>query len=83
MPKGKRKLEDLDVALTEATTKFGQNVLDATNAYELIIEDEARLAGLPESARTAARESAKVEGQRRMAFHSPSAQLYRCHDLPG
>ena len=73
-PEGKRKLEVLDVALTEATTKFGQNVLDATNSYELIVEDEQRLSGLPESARAAARESAKSKGKEgwRFTLQTPS-----------
>ena len=73
-PEGKTKLEALDVALTEATTKFAQNVLDATNSYELIIDDEKRLAGLPESARMAARESAKSKGKEgwRFTLQAPS-----------
>ena len=60
---GKKKLEELDVALTKTTTKFSQNVLDATNAYELIIDEEAKLAGVPESAKEAARESAKSKNK--------------------
>ncbi len=71
---GKRKLEELDVALTKATTKFAENVLDATNAYDLVITDEAKLSGLPESARTAARESAKSKGKEgwRFTLQAPS-----------
>ncbi|MGI9071879.1 MAG: M3 family metallopeptidase [Bryobacteraceae bacterium] len=71
---GKRKLEALDVALTEATTKFSENVLDATNAYELLITDEQKLAGLPESARTSARESARGKGREgwRLTLQAPS-----------
>ena len=71
---GKKKLEELDVALTKATTKFAENVLDATNAYELLITDEAKLAGLPESARMAARESAKSKGKDgwRFTLQAPS-----------
>lgn len=71
---GKKKLEALDVALTEATTKFSENVLDATNAFELILSDEAQLAGLPESARLAARESAKSKGKEgwRLTLQAPS-----------
>ncbi len=45
--------------------KFGQNVLAETNAFSLHLTDEADLAGLPESAVTAASESArekKIEG---------------------
>ncbi|MBV8569458.1 MAG: hypothetical protein JO319_02490, partial [Acidobacteriaceae bacterium] len=45
---GKKKLEELDVALAKATTKFAENVLDATNAFELLITDENKLAGLPD-----------------------------------
>ncbi|HXR74432.1 MAG TPA: M3 family metallopeptidase [Bryobacteraceae bacterium] len=73
-PAGKKKLEALDVALTEATTRFSENVLDATNAYELVIADEAQLAGLPESARSAARESAKSKGRDgwRLTLQAPS-----------
>ena len=71
---GKRKLEDIDIELTKATTKFAENVLDATNAYELLITDEAKLAGLPESARTAARENAKSKGKEgwRLTLQGPS-----------
>lgn len=71
---GKKKLEELDVALTKSTTKFAENVLDATNAYELLITDEAKLSGLPESARMAARESAKSKGKDgwRLTLQGPS-----------
>lgn len=59
---GKARLEAIDVELATATTKFSQNVLDATNAFELIITEEAGLAGLPPSAVAAARESAAQKG---------------------
>jgi oligopeptidase A len=59
---GKAKLSEIDVELAKLTTRFSENVLDSTNAFELVITDEARLAGLPESARAAARESAKAKG---------------------
>ena len=59
---GRKRLEAIDVELTQLTTKFSQNVLDATNAFELLIEDEAKLAGLPETARAAAREDAQRKG---------------------
>ncbi|MGA7239226.1 MAG: M3 family metallopeptidase [Bryobacteraceae bacterium] len=58
-PAGKKRLEELDVELTKLTTKYSENVLDSTNRFELLIEDEAQLAGLPPSARESARESAK------------------------
>src|SRR4029077_10183787 len=36
-PAGKQRLEEIDVELTKVTTKFGENVLDSTNAFELIV----------------------------------------------
>jgi oligopeptidase A len=59
---GKARLAELDVELTKVTTKFGENVLDATNSFELIIREEARLAGLPPAAIDAARHSAQSKG---------------------
>ncbi len=71
---GKKKLETIEVALAEATTKFSENVLDATNAYELHVTDEAKLAGLPETAQLAARESARKKGKEgwRFTLQAPS-----------
>jgi oligopeptidase A len=73
-PEGKARLSAIEVELSKATTKFSQNVLDATNAFELVITDESRLAGLPESARAAARENAKGKGLEghRFTLQAPS-----------
>src|SRR5690606_3724482 len=56
------------------TTKFAQNVLDATQAFELYVEDEARLSGLPESAKQAARASAREKSKEgyRFTLQAPS-----------
>jgi len=59
---GKQKLAAIDVELAQITTKFSENVLDATNAYEEVFTSESQLAGLPESAIAAARASAKAKG---------------------
>ena len=70
---GKKRLEEIDVELTRLTTRFSENVLDSTNAFELIIADPAGLAGLPPSAVAAARESAarkRREGWR-FTLHAP------------
>jgi oligopeptidase A len=71
---GKQKLETIEVELTKATTKFSENVLDATNAFELLITEESKLAGLPESALMMARESAKAKGKEgwRLTLQGPS-----------
>jgi oligopeptidase A len=59
---GKRRLEEIDVELTQLTTKFGENVLDSTNAFEFVISNEQDLAGLPPTAIAAARDSAGRKG---------------------
>ncbi len=61
-PVGKKRLEEIDVELTQITTKFGENVLDSTNAFELVLTNEADLAGLPPTAIASARESAQRKG---------------------
>jgi len=73
-PAGKARLKEIDVALTEATTKFSENVLDSTNAYELLIADEGQLGGLPPAAIAAARASAESKGKSgwRFTLHGPS-----------
>lgn len=58
----KARLQQIEVELAELTTRFAQNVLDSTNAFELVITDERRLAGLPASALAAARRSAAEKG---------------------
>ena len=60
-PADKERVGQINVGLAELTTKFAQNVLDTTNEFELIIEDEAQLAGLPDSAKEAAREAGKAK----------------------
>lgn len=72
-PEGKERLQAIDRQLSEKTTAFSQNVLDGTNAFELLV-DEARLAGLPEFAKTAARESAQEKGLTgyRLTLQGPS-----------
>ncbi len=78
---GKAKLRELDVELAKLTTRFSQNLLDETNAFELILTDEARLAGLPESARKAARGSAADKGEEgyRFTLHAPSLMAVLTH----
>ncbi len=54
-PEGKKRLEAIDVELTQITTKFAENVLDSTNAFELVLVKESDLAGLPPTAVASAR----------------------------
>ena len=49
-------------ALSRLGTEFSDNVLDATNAWEKLVEEESQLAGLPASAIAAARQRAEEKG---------------------
>jgi oligopeptidase A len=59
-PSDKARLEAISRELAEITSRYGQNVVAATAAFELLVEDEARLAGLPAAARERAREDAQA-----------------------
>jgi oligopeptidase A len=73
-PDDKAKLQAIEVELTQLTTEFAQHVLDETNAFELVLNDESKLAGLPESAKQAAAENAKAKGVEgwRFTLQAPS-----------
>ena len=56
------------------STKFSENVLDATNDYKLYVENEADLAGLPDDVKQAARAAAEKDAKSGYKFtlHFPS-----------
>ncbi len=60
--------------LAGLSSKFNDNLLDATNAFELIEIDRARLAGLPDDVLEGAAESARQAGKKGWKFtlHMPS-----------
>jgi oligopeptidase A len=58
----KKRMEEIESELSQATQKYSENVLDSTNKWELLIEDPAKLKGLPQSAIAAARADAAVKG---------------------
>ncbi len=72
--KDKARLEAISRELAELTNRFGQNVVASTAAYELVIEDEKRLSGLPEAAKQRAREDAESRGLKgwRFTLQAPS-----------
>ena len=80
LPDDKRaRLIAIETETAALTQKFSENVLDATNAFECVLDDPARLSGLPESAKAAALQSAKEKGlckdgknRWRFTLHEPS-----------
>ncbi len=74
-PVQKQRLAEVNAQLAEKTQKYSENVLDSTNAWELFVEDEKRLAGLPASALAAAKQLAKAKNRPeawRFTLHQPS-----------
>lgn len=60
----KQRVAEIDAELSKITQKYSENVLDSTNAWDLVVTDESRLAGLPESAKAAAAANARQKGVR-------------------
>ena len=58
----KKRFADCQDELARVCTLFSNNVLDATNAFTLVVEDAGELEGLPEDVLEAAREAAARDG---------------------
>lgn len=75
----KEELRGLNKELAALSLKFGENVLAETNNFEMVIENEADLAGLPESVIANAAEAAKErghEGKWVFTQHRPSVNPF-------
>jgi oligopeptidase A len=55
----RQRLEALQSELAQLTQRYSENVLDGTNKWELIVNDERQLAGLPAHAVAGAKRSAE------------------------
>ncbi len=73
-PEEKRRFAEIQEELAALEAKFSENLLDATNAFSLLITDREDLLGVPEDVLEAAREAARKEGQEGWKFtlHAPS-----------
>ena len=58
----KERIAAIEAELSKVTKEYSEHVLDSTNAWELVITDEATLAGLPESAKAGAAANARAKG---------------------
>ncbi len=59
----KQRFAAIQEELSALSAKFSQNVLDATDAWSLLIDEPSRLAGLPDDVVAAARAAADKDGQ--------------------
>ena len=58
----RKRYGELKQRLSEQTSLFSEHILDATDAWEKVIKDEAELDGLPETAIALARQAADLKG---------------------
>jgi peptidyl-dipeptidase Dcp len=73
------RMREINQQLSILTVRFGQNLLAETNKFELIIDNETDLAGLPDSLIASAAQSANDnghEGKWRFTLHNPSVMPF-------
>ena len=71
----RERLKEINERMSMVSLQLGENVLAETNGFQLIIEDPADLAGLPDNVISAAADEAKrvdMEGKWVFTLHKPS-----------
>ena len=70
---GKERFKALQEELADLSTRFDEHVLDATNAWALVVTDAAMLAGVPQDVLSAARAAADADGKDgwKLTLHMP------------
>lgn len=58
----KQRIAAIEAELSKITKGYSEHVLDSTNAWDLVITDEEKLAGLPDSAKAGAAANARAKG---------------------
>ncbi|HEV8644816.1 MAG TPA: M3 family metallopeptidase [Burkholderiales bacterium] len=83
----KARFKQVSERLAQLSSKFNDNLLDTTNAYELIIQDRAQLSGIPDDVLEAAHKAAAEAGKTgwkftlQMPSYLPVMQYADNHDL--
>ena len=77
----KSRLEAISLELSELANNFSQNLLDATNGYELIIEDEKDIIGVPDSDIELAREERDGKTVYKFSLQIPSFLAYTTYGV--
>jgi oligopeptidase A len=70
----KARFKEIRARLDQLSSRFNDNVLDATNAFSHLVTDAAELAGVPEDVLEAARSAAASEQKEgwKLTLHMPS-----------
>ncbi|MFZ1703605.1 MAG: M3 family metallopeptidase [Saprospiraceae bacterium] len=77
--KEKETISKINEELSSLTVKFGQNVLNDVNSFQLVVDDVNQLKGLPESLISAASDAAKEagnEGKWMFTLQNPSVMPF-------
>lgn len=74
--KTKARLQEINLRKSELANNFSQNVLDATNAFEYIVEDEKDVEGLPQSDKENAKFIEDEEIKYKFTLQMPSYIAY-------
>jgi len=72
----KKRMEEISLKLSELSNNFSQNLLDATNAFELIMTDERDIEGMPQSDIAAAKEELDGKTVYKFTLQIPSYLAY-------
>jgi len=67
----KARVREINERLSVLQVQFGENVLKENNKFELLLETEEELAGLPESVRMAGKEAAEERGYEDKYLYTP------------
>ena len=72
-PEKKARFAAIQEELARSAARFSENVLDATKAFTIVVDDN-RVSGIPQDVRDAAREAAEKDGKPGYKFtlHAPS-----------
>ncbi len=73
-PEKKARFKEISERLSQITSRFSDNLLDATNAFAHFVTDPAEAAGIPADVLAAAREAAQADEKPGWKFtlHAPS-----------
>jgi oligopeptidase A len=73
-PERKARFKEISERLAQLSSRFSDNLLDATNAFAHFVADPAQTRGIPSDVLAAAREAAQAEGKAGWKFtlHAPS-----------
>ncbi len=72
----KKRMEEISLKLSELSNNFSQNLLNSTNAFELIMEDAKDVEGMPQTDINAAKEEVDGKTVYKFTLQIPSYLAY-------